>query len=859
MNAERRPDEGAASQQAEQPSLSVEQPSVNQSGTPARPYASAARAYLESGWSPVPVLDGGKGQVVEGFTGYDGRRVESRDVDRLAKRHPNANIVVRLIGAIGLDVDAYDAKVGDATLRGLVAELGELPLTARVSARFGKGYDGESGIRLFRLPDSLHSLDSERVWRSGWANIEVIRFGHRQAVVWPSTHPETGATYQWMDERTGEIYAEVLPPPSELPELPEAWCQAVRERPGRSRRSNCAPSDSSEELSAEDSSTWWTPGDPCPAVLARLTLAEEGLSASRHDTCRDAVLALTRLGEQGHQGVQRAVSSLREAFLDSVKEDNSRGPREAQGEWARFIEGVDDEIARSGLTAPADRRCCGPSSVVAELPWPTPVPFESGCSVPFPTDALPLLMAAAVREVAEAVLVDPVIPATAFLGVAAGLVGAQTTALITPSWRPSCNLYLVVVVETGGGKTPGMKPALAPIVELEKELKAAADLERRRAEALLPGLKSQIKPATELEPDALDILLSEKAALESALSRSVRLMVDDTTPERLATLMADNEGRMIAWNDEGSMLKHALGLYSKTPNLDLFLKGWDGTRYVQDRKGGGGAPVTEIVLQHPTLTLVAAVQPTTIRAVGGSGNGELVERGLVGRMLISWPPSRTGTRLMSGRDERAYLHVQVWNDEVVRLARDGARELAFSPAAGRIFMAWHDEVEVLLPTGKTYADVRSFAVKTREGVARFAGLIARLEGSDQVLPHHVDRAIRLGDYYLAHAQTVAESWAGNEVAIARKILAKVNKYSFTVRDAQRWARGHKVDEIIDALEVLEAKGYVMAADREIGFVSSGHIGGKSPTVLLNSAVPLPSPGVPVVPVLSESGEVEERE
>ncbi len=162
MNAERRPDEGAASQRAGQPRDSLEQPSVNHGDAPVSPYADAAQAYFDRGWNPLPVLEGGKGMVPKGYTGYAGLSVAAGDVTRWVRRYPDANIAPRLIDVIGLDVDAYDQKVGAATLRDLVAEHGELPPTLRVSSRFGEDYDGESGIRLFRLPEHLHDKQNQR-------------------------------------------------------------------------------------------------------------------------------------------------------------------------------------------------------------------------------------------------------------------------------------------------------------------------------------------------------------------------------------------------------------------------------------------------------------------------------------------------------------------------------------------------------------------------------------------------------------------------------------------------------------------------------------------------------------------------
>jgi hypothetical protein len=181
------------------------------------------------------------------------------------------------------------------------------------------------------------------------------------------------------------------------------------------------------------------------------------------------------------------------------------------------------------------------------------------------------------------------------------------------------------------------------------------------------------------------------------------------------------------------------------------------------------------------------------------------------------------------------VHVGDWNQAVTMMALAGERELTFSTDALSVFLRWHDEVEQGLPLGRLYGDIREFAVKIRDSVARLAGLFARLEGADQVGEAHVARAVRLGEYYLAHAEAIVESWAGLAADIAHKIMAKADGYRFTVRDATRSTRAH-VAEVIDALEMLQAKGYVQPADMEIGFVRPRKPGSASPEVLVNPAV-----------------------
>ncbi len=179
--------------------------------------------------------------------------------------------------------------------------------------------------------------------------------------------------------------------------------------------------------------------------------------------------------------------------------------------------------------------------------------------------------------------------------------------------------------------------------------------------------------------------------------------------------------------------------------------------------------------------------------------------------------------------------------------------IPFGEPATEVFLEWHDRVERGLPAGRAYHDVREFAVKIRDAVARIAGIFARLDESNVVTVDHVRRAIQLGEYHLAHAQAVVDSWAGKPMATAQKLLAKLRTrpeitpcdscpdpsvgYVFHVRDATRWVRSATAETIVEALEVLDVHGHVRALDPNEGFGVPGRIPGKkSPHVIVNPAV-----------------------
>lgn len=341
---------------------------------PEGPYAAAAYALGDRGWNPLPVRRGEKhGEMPSGFSGYAGRDVHAADVERwLAQGRGVDNIMLRVPkDVVGIDVDAYGGKPGGATFAALEQKYGPLPATWVVSSRFGDGYDGVSGIRLYRLPDEDVKDVSERVWRSGWPGVDAIRWAHRYVAAPPSIH-HTGRTYLVLDQVTGEITTD-MPAVSELPVLPDAWAQAMRkpepEQVGRQQRKRRDTKPAEPGVRAV--SQWWTEGEPCGAVEGRLAMGIDAMAGGRHDAVRDTQTALTRLGEQGHRGVRAAVDRLRQALLEERQAD---GDDSGPDEWERMAGGVDAEIERKGYTPVEDRRCCGGIPAATTLGTPGHLP-----------------------------------------------------------------------------------------------------------------------------------------------------------------------------------------------------------------------------------------------------------------------------------------------------------------------------------------------------------------------------------------------------------------------------------------------------------------------------------------------------
>lgn len=192
------------------------------------PFREGALTYYSRGWQDVfPVgRKGGpryaKDPVPVGVTGYDAPTVGFERIRRGTEQASGLrNLGIRMPRTvICLDVDQYEGHEGMTTLHAAEAELGELPQTYRNSAR---GLT-ESGHRYFRCPLNTVALPgAEEVLEKAYGpNIEILHYGRRYAIAWPSLNPSAGlAQYRWYDP--GGQVMELPPRVWDLPVLPDPW------------------------------------------------------------------------------------------------------------------------------------------------------------------------------------------------------------------------------------------------------------------------------------------------------------------------------------------------------------------------------------------------------------------------------------------------------------------------------------------------------------------------------------------------------------------------------------------------------------------------------------------------------------
>lgn len=340
--------------------------------------AARINAYRRAGWKAlIPLPYGKQDPPPSGFTGRAGRRPNNAQykewIDKArSARNGTMNIaVVHGPETIAIDVDHYhyvdkktgavkEKRGGDA-LAALEEELGALPTTWRSSAR---GADNPSGQRFFRLRPE-HSPEVLAYDDKPGPSIEIVRFGHRYSVVWPSMNGRLGEVYEWyilgingtdVLATTEEIGSDgirrsipCVPNVDDLPYLSDKWVEYLTR--GFTKYKD------EPRVSLDDSATadWVAsrPGstdEPCAVMQKALDKAIEEMPDGAHDTARDKLMSMMWLAHEGHMGLHTASMRLRDAFFEEV--NGRRSPGAARAEWYReYVGAVARVAAREGAVA----------------------------------------------------------------------------------------------------------------------------------------------------------------------------------------------------------------------------------------------------------------------------------------------------------------------------------------------------------------------------------------------------------------------------------------------------------------------------------------------------------------------------
>ena len=460
----------------------------------------------------------------------------------------------------------------------------------------------------------------------------------------------------------------------------------------------------------------------------------------------------------------------------------------------------------------------------------TPIPLGRVVAVPpFPTDALPVWVAEYVTALADSTQTPPDLAAMLVLAALATAAGRKVNVLVRPGWLEPLNLYLTVAMAPGTRKSPVFARVAEPLMMWERRAldwakpDIASAASRKRIASDLVRQAEKIAAGAD-EADEREKLTAEAVAVSEMADAIVvpvppRLLADDVTAEAVASLLAEQGGRLAILSAEGDLFDLMAGRYSANHagNFGVFLKSWAGDDLRVDRKG---RPPEHV--EKPALTLGLAVQPevlTTIaRQPGFRG------RGLLARFLYAMPPTNVGSRLTNTApvpediEHRYGTELAALTTTLAELEESATLNL--SPAASMCFERFEASLEPRLhPTTGDLGHIADWGAKLVGHTARIAGLLhlathLRDGWASPIRSATVRAAIDIADYLAIHALAVFEFMGADPIVADAKSIVEwlecTGDKTFTRRECHRahQSRFLTAADLDPVLSLLEERGWI---------------------------------------------------
>lgn len=401
--------------------------------------------------------------------------------------------------------------------------------------------------------------------------------------------------------------------------------------------------------------------------------------------------------------------------------------------------------------------------------WPEPQPLTASYSLePYPLDALPSTVRAAVEEVVAFVKAPEPMVASSALAALSLAIQAHVDVRRAEKLHGPTGLFLLTIADSGERKSTCDGFFTTAIRDYEAEQKEAAKpvLNRYKAdseawEARRSGIKDKIRHlAKDSKPtEGMESALRELEQDKPEPPRVPRLMYADATPEALTHGLAKQwpSGGVVSAEAGIVFGSHGMGKDSVMRNLATLNQLWDGTSLTIDRRTS-----ESFTVKGARLTVALQVQEPTLREFFSKSGALARGTGFLARFLVAWPASTQGFRPFTEAPAN-WPALAAFNQRLAAILSqpnpiddNGALTpamLSLSPEAKRAWVEYHDAIESELASGGELYDVRDVASKSADNAARLAALFQMFEhGTGAVSVDCFESASRITAWHLSEAR-----------------------------------------------------------------------------------------------------------
>ena len=759
-------------------------------------------SYIRHGWRLVAIPPGGKGPTNAAWN-----RPENTIADHTqVPPGYGVGLAHAYSGTCAIDIDDWASAASLLADSGvdLTALYNALDAVTIESGRAGRGkllYAMPFGLVLpskkisFTAPDGSRQVSYEL--RCAATNGLTV-----QDVLPPTVHPQTQRPYQWGGRGRWDKLPYI---PTELLSL---WQELTKQ-------------DSERIIPTETVNASWD------EIRNALFTVPAECSRDEWLTC---AMALHQAGSN--------VGQLDQAFAlfhewSATAPTKYKGPRDIEIVWRSFK--ADHGIKIGSLFHIAIKYGYKrPTPDVTELfkavTPESPVTILEGMRLPPPDMDMslwPEIIRLRAIEVSEAVGCDPIVPLFAGLATICGAVDARTRLELMPGYQVPPILWLMSIGDPADKKTPGARPMMGVLQELEKEDRPRYDRQllewealdsvhqqSRKAYMLAAGQNTETIISGRLDNDTLPPV----APKPPTKPVDVKLVVNDITSQKLVRIVADRPRGVMCHLDEMASWVTKLTDPRSGEDRSCWTKSYEADPYAMDRVGVDNT----IYAENMAVAIYGNIQPVVFREkLRQMSNDGLLQRFIPAVLRAQY--TRLGEPVPDMFTTKAQWEMKV--REIYALPKMTYQLDSEAYKAFREFQAWYEQAkkdERILNADPIYMQ----AFGKLEGTCGRIILIMHLLTSPysvQVTRLTAIAGIRLVRSYLIPAYRYALGETGGLIddgferwIIERMVQLSGNTASVTIGELRNAARRmldtvprHMINQVIcDAMEPLERANWV---------------------------------------------------
>lgn len=760
-------------------------------------------AYIRHGWSLVPIPSGTKGPRT---VGWNLRHNAIKSQNELQHGY-GIGLAHAYSGTMALDIDHWDKACSVLSTHSI--EIQAL-YDANDAVIVDSGKAGH-GKLLYQMPFGL-TLPSKKVTIDG-VTVYELRCATSsgltvQDVLPPSIHPDTNQPYRWAGRGHW----------TRLPMLPDALYKLW------------------DSLLTQDSTPISTPIDYVAGIPTDWEEIQSALNSIPADCSRSewisVGMALHWAGAQCDQ-----ITEALQMWNDWSQEgEKYPGQPAIVQQWQSFKDKPNAQIRIGTLL-----------HIAKQHGWRRPIPdvseLFSSIEKKSPHDMMenmrpkrpdmrmelwPSVLSTRAEEISESVGCDPLVPLYAGLAAICGVIDARTRLELMPGFKVPPVLWLMTVGDPADKKSPGSRPMLSPLRDIEAEdrprySKDLLDWEGKEA-AYSVAKKSFLEWAS--STDAL--MGADQAPTVPDLPTPptpLKITVSDITSQKLVRAASDRPRGLLCHLDEMNSWVRKLTDKASGEDRSAWVVSYESEHYEMDRVGAGS-----IHCDNLAVSIYGNIQPQVLKANFGALSADgLLQRFIPAllradktklgqpipdhltsseswsttlRLIYALPPQ---TYRLSSEAYDVYRTFQKWFEDAKRderLLNAGVEYMtAFGKLeglAGRLCLVWHAIEAPFSPT--VSADLMSRVIDLIRGyiIPAYRWMYGELIEEDTFTSWVIDHIVQHSDHvHQVDYKTIKRS--------ARRHFSKL----------QHTSEHQKMQMVLDAMSVLESSGWVIKIEEEL--------------------------------------------